>query len=150
MNGTKLRLSEFNGIVRENDEMYHNAAKAVGLSDCAFWILYFLQDSKTQLTQREICDAMYAPKQTVNSALKKLETSGYVELLTGNDHRSKLVRMTQKGVLLASQTVDRILSVELEALNGLTAQEQETFLALFRKYTDLLKKSMPGTGTGME
>ncbi len=150
MNGTKLRLSEFNGIVKENDEMYHNAAKAVGLSDCAFWILYFLQDSKTQLTQREICAAMYAPKQTVNSALKKLENSGYVELLSGNDHRSKLVRMTKKGVLLASQTVDRILSVELEALNGLTAQEQETFLALFRKYTDLLKNSMPGTGTGME
>lgn len=136
-------LSEYNGLMKENDELYRNAATAMGLSDCAFWILYLLREREAELTQSDICSGIYMPKQTVNSSLKKLEESGYLRLFEGNDRRSKLVRLTEEGMDLAAETVDRILTAELRAIGGMTAEEQSVFLGLFRKFTDLLKKEMP-------
>lgn len=135
-------LSEYNGLMKENDELYRNAAKAMGLSDCAFWILYILRERDEELIQSDICSGICMPKQTVNSSLKKLEERGYLRLFEGNDRRSKLVRLTQEGNALAAETVDRVLAAELRALGGMTAEEQSVFLGLFRRYTDLLKKEM--------
>lgn len=142
MGAERKHLSEYNGLYKENDELYRNAARKVGLSDCAFWILYFLREHGAELTQRDICSAIYVPKQTVNSSLKKLEEEGMIELTEGADRRCKLVRMTQNGAKLAGETVDRVLAAELRAWGKMTAEEQENFLKLFRMYTDLLKQEM--------
>ncbi len=142
MNPARNYLSEYNDIIKKSDELYRNAAKAVGLSDCAFWILYFLRESGRDLTQSEICAAIYVPKQTINSALKIMEKDGYIRLLTGKDRRSKLIHLTEKGITRAAETVDRVISIECEALNGLTEEEQTVFIGLFRKYTELLKERM--------
>lgn len=143
MKNERENLAEYNGMIKENDELYRNAAKTMGLSDCAFWILYFLRECGRDLTQSDICSAIYVPKQTVNSSLKKLEESGYLKLHEGNDKRSKLVSLTQKGMLLAAETIDRVLAAELRAMGGMTEEEQSIFLGLFRRYTDLLKQEMP-------
>lgn len=135
-------LSRFNSIFKENDEIYRNAAKMVGLSDCTFWILYALRESGELLTQSDICYGACLPKQTVNSALKKLETDGYIELLNMTNRRSKQIRLTPKGVKLSQRTVDKVMRLEQDALSGLTSREQETFLLLFQKFTDLLKDNI--------
>lgn len=136
------RLIEYNSIFKENDELYHEVAKALGLSDCSFWILYSLREENRALTQSEICYALYQPKQTVNSALKKLERSGYIVLEEMKDRRSKQVHLTKKGRELAEQTVDQVIALEQEALSEMTETEQGMFIRLFYKYTQLLKRSM--------
>lgn len=141
-NKIKNRMAVYNGLVKENDDLYRGISKVFGLADCAFWILYSLRTEDEALTQRDICDFMCQPKQTVNSALKKMETDGYIALQNTDDHRKKLVCLTEKGVALAEQTVDRVIAIELEALGGMTIAEQEAFLNLFRKYTELLKLNM--------
>lgn len=142
MNADREFLSKLNNIFRENDEIYRHAAKKSGLSDCAFWILYTLRDEGNITTQSQICSAIYLPKQTVNSAMKKLENSGYIQLLNTNDRRSKQVSLTPKGVALAEKTVDRVIFRETDALSGMTPDEKEAFLRLFRKYTDLLNANL--------
>lgn len=139
---TSKRLLEYNSIIKENDELYHKVSTALGLPDCAFWILYILREDNKVLTQSEICSALYQPKQTVNSSLKKLEYDGYIELIMMKDRRSKEIHLTQKGKVLAQNTVDKVICAEQNALSGLTAEEQDTFIGLFRKYTDLLKSTM--------
>ena len=52
---------------------------------------------------------------TVNSSLKKMEAEGYIELLNINDKRSKQVSLTEKGLDLANNTVDIIISKENNA-----------------------------------
>lgn len=148
MGTEREHLAEYNRLYKENDELYRNAAKALSLSDCAFWILYFLRESGEEpdcgLTQSGICSAIYAPKQTVNSSLKKLEEDGVIELAEGTDRRSKPVCLTEKGMALAGQTVDRVLEAEQRAFGKMTADEQTLFLELFRKYTNLLKTEIKG------
>ena len=150
MNIDKEYLSKLNNILKENDEIYRNVAKNSGLPDCAFWILYTLRDVGNITTQSEICSAIYLPKQTVNSAMKKLENDGYIQLLNTNDRRSKQVSLTPKGLTLAETTVDKVIAREIKALSGMTPDEKETFLRLFRKYTDLLNVNMQALADNMQ
>ncbi len=139
----KKRLFEYNSIIKETDELYRKIAKTLDLPDCTFWILYTLREDSKVLTQSEICSAIYQPKQTINSALKKLQNDGYIELKEMSDRRSKQVVLTLKGKQLAEKTVDKVIIVEQKALSELTEEEQKTFIGLFRKYTDLFKNHIP-------
>lgn len=136
---TENRLQEYNSIMKENDNIYRVLAKRMGLSECGFWILYMLRTDYTEPVQSEICNCLYGPKQTVNSALKKMEAEGIIELIPGTDRRSKKILLTEQGTKLCENTVDRVIGIELQALNHLTEKEQEQFMTLFRKYTDSLK-----------
>ncbi|NBH82284.1 MarR family transcriptional regulator [bacterium C-53] len=135
-------LLEFNGIMKESDDIYRSTAKKCGLSDCAFWIFYFLRTEQEVFTQSDICNALYQPKQTVNSALKKMEQDGMIELSEMEDRRSKQIHLTEKGSVLVRRTIDRVIDIEMESLSGMTSEEQKIFIELFHKYTDLLKNNM--------
>ena len=69
-----------------------------------------------------------------------METDGYIELTCGDDRRSKRILLTEKGDALCEKTVDKIIGIECAALEGLSEEELEQFLSLFRRFTDLLKK----------
>lgn len=135
------KMLELNEIMKETDDLYRNLAKKFKMSDCMIWILYILREDDRSVTQSDICNIMYMPKQTVNSSLKKMESEGYIELLNINDKRSKQVCLTEKGVDLANNTVDIIISKENNALSKMDKEEQALFINLFKKYKDLLKES---------
>ena len=90
-------LMAYNKEMKKLDDTYRSAAKTCGMAECAFWILYTLRVEEKSFTQAEICEFLVEPKQTVNSALKKLVAEGYLALSAGTDQRSKLVRLTPKG-----------------------------------------------------
>ena len=140
-NNSSKRMLEFNEVMKENNDLYSNLAKKFKMSDCMLWILYILREENKVLTQSDICNMMCIPKQTVNSSLKKMEAEGYIELLNINDKRSKQVCLTEKGVDLANNTVDIIISKENNALSKMDKEEQALFINLFKKYKDLLKES---------
>ena len=135
------KMLELNEIMKETDDLYRNLAKKFKMSDCMIWILYILREDDRSVTQSDICNMMFMPKQTVNSSLKKMEAEGYIELLNINDKRSKQVCLTEKGVDLANNTVDIIISKENNALSKMDKEEQALFINLFKKYKDLLKES---------
>ena len=135
------KMLELNEIMKETDDLYRNLAQKFKMSDCMIWILYILREDDRSVTQSDICNMMYMPKQTVNSSLKKMEAEGYIELLNINDKRSKQVCLTEKGVDLANNTVDIIISKENNALSKMDKEEQALFINLFKKYKDLLKES---------
>lgn len=146
-------LAEYNRILRENDGIYRHAARAFGLSDCALWILYVLRTETAPITQSGICDILYQPKQTVNSALKKMEEDGLLTFICTRGQRSKPIRLTEKGALLAAETADRIIQAEQDAFFSLSGEERETFLRVWRKYTAQLKKTvqhMKKSGASLE
>lgn len=135
----QAQLAAYNNNLKEADDIYRNIAKIFGLSECAFWILYTLRVEPGPLTQRQICERQYQPKQTVNSALKKLESEGYITLSHSRDQRSKSVCLTQSGVALAEKTVDLVAESEGRALLRLSETEQANFIVLGQKFNALLR-----------
>lgn len=138
-NNPSKRMLELNEIMKETDDLYRNLARKFKISDCMMWILYILREDDRVVTQSDICNMMYMAKQTVNSSLKKMEAEGYIELLNVNDKRSKQVCLTEKGINLANNTVDIVISKENNALSKMDGKEQELLINLFRKFKDLLK-----------
>lgn len=143
MKKIKKILWEYNTIFKESDALYRRAAKVLGISECAFWILYTIRTEEKAVTQKDICGMLYHPKQTVNSALKKLESEGYIVLSERDSRRSKSLELTAAGEVLAEKTADRVIEAELEAFSGLTPEERDSFIKIFGKYTDLLKNKLP-------
>ncbi len=135
-------LIRFNNIFKKEDDFYRNAARLLGCSDCEFWILYTLCLSNHPLTQSELCDMQYQPKQTVNSSLKKLEADGYLTLIHKNNRRSKYIELTPLGEKLAANTAQQVIHIELETFATFSKEEQETFLQLYERYADTLKNNI--------
>ena len=69
-------LAKYNALSKESDNLYRGLVRELGGSECALWILYTLRAEKPPVTQKTICDILHAPKQTVNSAMRRLEADG--------------------------------------------------------------------------
>ena len=135
-NDEYLRL--LNHKLKENDDWYQQTAKLLGMSDSTFWILYMLYDYPEGITQSEICSMSYFPKQTINSSLKKLEADGVIELVPGNNGRSKKIVLTASGNELMSRTIVKVRRAECNAHDSMTAGEKDAFITIIDKFTQHL------------
>lgn len=134
--GNRLKeLRRLNYLMGETDAAYHEAALRLGLSDSAMRILYAVCDrgSGFRCSLRDVCRSSGLSKQTVNSALRKLEGEGlaFVEPVGA---KSKDVCLTEAGRALAERTALRLIAVENAIFDGWPAQDVEQYLALTEKY----------------
>lgn len=141
MNGfTTDEMKRFNYLIGETNAAYHEAALRFGLSDSTLQILYAICNNGISCPLSDICKLSGMSKQTINSALRKLEADGilYLEVMDG---RRKNVCLTDKGRELASNTAVRLIEIENSILDSWTKQEQEAYLTLTRKFlTDFQEK----------
>ncbi len=133
-------LMLLNHELKENDDWYQQTAKQLGMSDSAFWILYMLYDYRDGITQSEICSLSCFPKQTINSSLKKLETEDIIELVQGDDARSKKIILTAAGHELMKKTIIKVRQTEHAALNRMTSDEKDMLISALGKFTQLLNE----------
>lgn len=118
---------------KEINAFYHSVAANLNLSDCAFWILYTLHESKdTLLKQSDLSENMSIPPQTVNSALKKLELDGYVCLKQIEGKMGKSIHLTKKGMTFIADNIVPVAAAEEKVCESFSGEEAESFLNLFR------------------
>lgn len=128
-------LKRFNYLSVEIGAAYHEMSFRLGLSDSAMQILYTIcdcgQDGVCPL--QVICRQTGLPKQTVNSALRKLEAEGmlYLEQLGA---KGKNVCLTDAGKILAKNTALRMIEAENEIWDSWRAEDVEAYLALTEKF----------------
>ena len=134
-------LIAFNRETKKLDDVYRSAAKSCGISECAFWILYTLRVERPY-TQAGLCEFLHEPKQTVNSALKKLEAEGFLVLSAGDDQRSKRVRLTEKGEQLARTCADRVAEAEARAIGSMSPDDRAALIRLTELYGTLLSEQL--------
>ena len=134
------QMVAFNQLYKEFDEIYHRYAKACGMSDSAFWVLYCVLEREEPYTQKELCDTWSYSRQTVNSALKSLERQGIVRLVPEpHDRKSKRIVLTPRGEALAKEKAAPLFAAEREAFGELRVRERGEFLRLMEKHVRLLQ-----------
>lgn len=119
-------MKRFNLLISEIDTAYHDAALKLELSDSAMLILYTLCSYDGECLLSDITSG--ASKQTINSALRKLETEGMV-YLESFDRKKKKVYLTQKGRELAKDTVLQVIRVENEIFASWTEEEKCIYIS---------------------
>ena len=131
---------DFNRLYNENGQLYHRLARTCGLSDCALWLLYTLRAEESPLTQTQLSEMLSLPKQTVNSALKKLVEAGCLRLEAADGNlKNKQVLVTEAGDAFLHRTVDRVFALEDAAVSRLTGEERAALLALSQKLLDAFR-----------
>ena len=127
-------------IYNETNLLYHRLARTCGLSDCALWLLYTLRAEESPLTQTQLSEMLSLPKQTVNSALKKLVEAGCLRLEAADGNlKNKQVLVTEAGDTFLHRTVDRVFALEDAAVSRLTGEERAALLALSQKLLDAFR-----------
>ena len=141
MNELTSQLLRFNAIYNDTNRTYHKLALNLGLPDSAFWILYLIRSGEKLYTQSEICEVMCLSRQTVNSALKSLSSSGYIELVySDGNKKNKHLKLTEAGKNFCETSVDKVIGLELSALSKFTAEELKLLLTLNNKFAICLRE----------
>lgn len=124
---------EFNRIDKELDDLYHEIALKIGISDSALVILYFLEDLGDGCTQRDICDRAFISKQTTHSSIRRLEEEGYLYLKQGKG-KDKHIYLTEKGKKFTEKYVSPVMKMEEDSFGDMDRNERAQYLALAEKY----------------
>lgn len=139
VNQTETR--RYNRLISEIEEVYHEVAVRKGFSDSAMSVLYVLSDNDGKCRLADLIKLSGVNKQTVNSALRKLEKDGIVYLEPAGG-KSKRVCLTEKGFSVARQTVDKVIDAEKEIYSSWTREEWEIYVQLTERYLSRLREIM--------
>lgn len=126
-------LKRYNYLLSETDAAYHEASSKLGLPDSSMIILYTILDSGDPCPLRDICQNAGISKQTVNSALRRLEAEGIL-FLENADGKNKTVHLTKEGQKLAEATAGKIMKLENDIFSSWTEEAVNQYLALTERY----------------
>lgn len=136
------QLRRLNQLICELDSLYHEASLRLGLSDSVCRILYTICGQGDSCPLHEICRQTGLSKQTVNSALRRLEAEGQIRL-EPMDGKAKRVCLTASGQALAARTAWRLILLENALLESWTEEDREQYLTLTQRFMLDFKDRLP-------
>lgn len=134
-------MREFNRLYKELDDIYHSVSAKHGISDTIFIILYSVYALGEGCSQKEIADFYFLPRQTINSAVRKLCAEQKV-ILRASKGREQGIYLTSEGREFANGIIWPVIRAENEAFAGMSDEEKRLFLELNRKFNALLKEKL--------
>ncbi len=132
-------MNRCNYLVGEIDAAYHEMSRKLGLSDSSMKILYTVCDIGEGCLLQEICRRCGLSKQTVNSAIRKLESDGILYLESAGS-KIKKVLLTAKGRNLTEQTAVRMIQAENEIFASWPEEDVSKYLELTERYLVCLQE----------
>lgn len=133
------QMKHFNLLTSELDKAYHDAAHKLGLSDSVMLILYTLCWCDGECLLSDLTSG--ASKQTINSALRKLEGDEIV-CLEAFEGRKKKVRLTDKGNQYVKDTVFPLIRIENEIFDSWSEEEKNIYIELTRRYLTAFREKL--------
>ena len=126
-------LRELNRLYKELDDIYHNIALKLNLSDSAFIIFYTLCEVGEGCSQKDICNQAAISKKTINSAIQKLEQEDYICMRHGKV-RHMHIYLTEKGQQMLHEKIYPVMQIENNVFQKMEETEARELLRLFQKY----------------
>lgn len=130
-----------NLLLFETDAIYYEVSKRLGLNDSDCKILYTMCHLGSKCLLTDVVRFSGCNKQTVNSALRRMEADGLLYLQKA-DGRRKLICLTEKGRNLTQNTVERLIDLENEAMLNWTEAETNLYIELTQRYLQDFKEKI--------
>ncbi len=156
-----------NRYFEELNALYHGAARKLGISSNTFAILYSLLESDdvsteetgtssnadsshldAGLSQKQLSDRSFIPKQTVNYAVKQLKEQGLVreEPISGRESR---IFLTDEGRAAVMDYVFPVMDAERKAIGSFDKKRRALARDLFGSYVEALRQKIDEAGLGI-
>lgn len=131
-------LEEYNYLWRKIENLWHEIAWKAGLSDSAYEIFSTILELGEGCLQRDICNRNSISKQTIHSAIKKMEREGMIEF--GQEHgNDKRVYLTRHGKELVKEKILPSAEAENQVFAEMTEEESRELIRLTKKYLNQLQ-----------
>ena len=134
-------LKRSNHLISELEQIYHQYALKYKISDSVFIILYTLSVEGGECALSDIVLLSGLPKQTVNSAIRKMEEEEII-FLSENGKRRKNVVLTEKGREKAEKSVVKLIEIENGIFSRWGEEKTERYIKETEKYNDLMRKEI--------
>jgi len=122
----------YSEIKNQYGALYRSIAVHSGFSETQFRILYHLYLEEDSFMQNELAERFCLSKQTVNSAIAKLNEMGLIRLDKGTTGKnSKLVSLTESGLQRCKERIMPLIDAENNALSQMDDSEIHEFLRLY-------------------
>lgn len=131
------KQNELNRLNKAISEFYHNLCVQLGISDSVFDIFYAIAVLGDGCCQKDICDYAFTRKQTIHSAIHKLEKEGMLCMTPGKG-REMHIFLTPAGKQFIGKKIAPVITMENEALSQMLPDETDLLLTLTEKYLDCL------------
>lgn len=136
-------VNSFDRLYRKTDRLYYEMARGCGIPEAAYWLMYAIFSQGGQMPVKGISEACGYSKQTVSSALRKLEEQGLVQTaFCEGSRKAKQVTFTEKGERLVQEQIVPANKAERRAFKALTQAEQAELLRLIEKYVEQVEKEI--------
>lgn len=132
-NHSSIDMKRYNYLFGEMEAVYHELSLKVGLSDSAMRILYTICDKGESCLLRDICRYCGLSKQTINSALRKMEAEGILYLEPAGA-KNKNVCLTEEGKRLTARTAGRVYEMENDILESWPKEDVQKYLELTERF----------------
>ena len=132
-------LKRYNHLVGEIEAAYHEASLRMGISDSVSKILYTICNVGDSCLLHDICKQTGLSKQTVNSAIRKLEAGGIVVLQPAG-RKSKKVCLTEAGERFAQNTAMRLIDMENSIFASWPEDDVQAYLELTGRFLACLQE----------
>ncbi len=138
----KNEAKRLDDIWQNIDSVYDYYAKQLGLNSTTLYLLQIVYTSEP-CTQKQICDIMMLPKQTVNTIVRDYQNKGLLETTESpEDRRHKHIRLTQQGKAYCQEIIPPLEEAEAYAMAQFTEDERSTMFALMEKYNKLFTSKL--------
>lgn len=132
------KIHRLNFLIAEMDGLYHQASVKLGVSDSTMCILYTIQDQGGECLLSTVYKQSGINKQTVNSAIRKMEADGLLYLVPDDGKRKKIV-LTDSGRVLMDKSAGVLFDMEKRAFGSWPEKNLDKYLSLMESYTDALR-----------
>jgi DNA-binding MarR family transcriptional regulator len=137
VNNMKM-IHHVNTIFNEISSLYHQAGEKLGLADSEMAVLYLMCDQDKALSQSDIIQMTGMSKQTVNSAVIRMENNGWIRR-NDTDTRRKTLLLSPAGQKLVEKLILPFMAEEETIFSSWTQEEKQMYLHLNERYREALQ-----------
>lgn len=121
--------------------LYHEVAVKYGLSDSAMNILYTIYEQGEGCTQSDVYRLSGISRQTINSAIKKMEREEWIYLKPGKAKQMHIF-LTKQGMQMMKEKLMPLIHAEHKALERMMEPEQAELFRLTQKFMEYFREEI--------
>ena len=142
------QISELLEVWHELESVYEEYAKGLGTQYSMLRVLSVLYGTKEVITQKDIAELSFIPKQTVNAIITNLYKNDYVELKElAHDRRNKSVSLTPSGEKYATALVQEMTKAERDSWSKLSKAQRSAIVDNMQLFKDIFRRALGMQGT---
>ena len=139
---TRKIVNEINSLLNQSTYLYAQYAQENRISYVEMMVLYALLNTDAPLTQIELGAYYVISKQSINSAVKKYKTEGFILTVKDEkDKRQKYLKLTSSGEKYAHSVLDKMMKIEDE-VTAILGDKNKAIIDGLEMYNMLFEKRL--------